>query len=348
MRLYVSQILQDSTVDVSAMGSFIAGIQKETGEIPWSKGGKTNPWDHVESAMGLSIAGRLKDAERAYEWMKRSQLRDGSWWTSCRDNVPEDRTKDTNISSYIAVGVYHHYLITGDIEFLRYMWTCVKAGLDFSVSLQTNTGVIFWAKNRHGTVDPMALLTASSSVYMSLKCGLAIASRLGKKRSEWEDARSKLGLAIKERPHLFNMIKSRFSMDWYYPVLCGAVKGIDARTRIQKSWEKFVVPGWGVRCVSDQPWTTMAETSELVLVLAAIEEYEKAKIVFNWLSDKKFEDGSYWMGVTFPDAVVWPEERTAWTTAAVLLAYDALNHLTPACRIFNHSFWDHSCLAETY
>ena len=78
-----------------------------------------------------------------------------------------------------------------------------------------------------------------------------------------------------------------------------------------------------------------------------LEEYEKAKIVFNWLSDKKFEDGSYWMGVTFPDAVVWPEERTAWTTAAVLLAYDALNHLTPACRIFNHSFWDHSCLAET-
>jgi hypothetical protein len=163
---------------------------------------------------------------------------------------------------------------------------------------------------------------------------------LGEKQREWKNALSKLGSAIKEKPHLFNMMKSRFSMDWYYPILCGAVKGGDAKARIQKSWEKFVVPGWGVRCVSDHPWTTMAETSELVLALASIEEYEKARIVFGWLNDKKFDDGSYWMGVTFPDGVIWPEEKTAWTTAAVLLAYDALNELTPACRLFNHNFWE--------
>ena len=65
------------------------------------------------------------------------------------------------------------------------------------------------------------------------------------------------------------MIKSRFSMDWYYPVLCGAVTGGEARRRIDKFWDKFVVPDWGVRCVSDRPWVTMAETSELVLTLAA-------------------------------------------------------------------------------
>ncbi len=348
MHLYVSQRIDESTVDVTTMGSFIAGIQKENGEIPWSKDGKTNPWDHVESAMGLSIAGRLKEAEKAYEWMKRSQLRDGSWWTSCRNGVPEDRTKDTNISSYIAAGVYHHFLITGDMEFLKFMWPTVKEGIDFTISHQTGSGVIYWARNSNGVVDPMALLTASSSIYMSLKCALAIADLLGKKRHEWKDALSKLGFAIKERPHLFNMMKSRFSMDWYYPVLCGAVNGSDAKSRIQKSWDKFVVPGWGVRCVSDHSWTTMAETSELVLTLAAIEEYEKATIVFNWLNDKKFVDGSYWMGVTFPDGVVWPEEKTAWTTAAVLLAYDALNVLTPACRLFNHNFWEHSCSFLTY
>ncbi|MCK7477500.1 MAG: hypothetical protein M0C28_08440 [Candidatus Moduliflexus flocculans] len=26
-------------------------------------------------------------------------------------------TKETNFAAYIAVGVYHHYLITGDVEF---------------------------------------------------------------------------------------------------------------------------------------------------------------------------------------------------------------------------------------
>jgi hypothetical protein len=346
MQLHISKKLLDESFDIPAMASFIAGVQKDNGEIPWSEGGKTNPWDHVESAMGLSIAGLFKEAEKAYEWMKMTQMRDGSWWTSYKNGVPEDRTKDANISSYIAVGVYHHYLVTGDQAFLRDMWPNVKAGIDFAVSLQAPTGVIHWAKNILGIVDTMALLTASSSVYMSIKCGLAVAKRLGMKRPEWEEALLKLGSAIKKRPHLFNMMKSRFSMDWYYPVLCGALTGSDAHGRIHKSWDKFVVPGWGVRCVSDQPWTTMAETSELVLTLSAIDEYEQAKIVFNWLIDKKYDDGSFWMGVTFPDAVIWPEEKTAWTAAAVLLAYDALHHQTSASCLFNHRFWNHPLLSE--
>ena len=31
-------------------------------------------------------------------------------------------------------------------------------------------------------------------------------------------------------------------------------------------------------------------------------------------------DGSYWTGYVFPDDARWPEERTTWTAAAVLLA----------------------------
>jgi hypothetical protein len=84
----------------------------------------------------------------------------------------------------------------------------------------------------------------------------------------------------------------------------------------------------------------MAETSELVLALDAVGEHERAKAVFSWILDKKYDDGSYWMGVTFPDAVIWPEERTAWTAAAVLLAYDALYGLTPGNRLFRHDFWE--------
>jgi hypothetical protein len=61
--------------------------------------------------------------------------------------------------------------------------------------------------------------------------------------------------------------------------------------------------------------------------------------VFNWVCDKKYDDGAYWMGVTFPDGVIWPEERTSWTAAAVLLAHDALHQLTPASRLFSHEYW---------
>lgn len=344
MHPYVSQTLREAPIDIKAIASFITGIQKENGEIPCSEGGRTNPWDHVESAMGLSIAGCLKEAERAYEWMKRSQHPDGSWYASYQDECPVDKTRDTNVSSYVAVGVFHHYLITGDRKFLKHMWKTVKSGIEYAIDMQASTGVVYWAKNGDGVVDPMALLTASSSIYMSLKCALAIASKLNKNKPHWENALMKLGSAIRNRPHLFNMMKSRYSMDWYYPVLCGAVMGEDARLRIDKSWDKYVVPGWGVRCVADRPWTTIAETSELSLTLSSIEEYDRAELVFNWIKDKKYDDGSYWMGVTFPDSVIWPEDKTTWTAAAVILAYDALNILSPACNLFNHRFWSESGL----
>jgi hypothetical protein len=340
MELTVTRKVSASTVDVEAMAIFIAGLQRASGEIPWSEGGKTDPWDHVESAMGLSVAGCRQQAELAYEWMARMQLKDGSWCAAYREGVPEDHTRDANLSSYIAVGVFHHFLITDDAAFLRAMWPTVEAGIDFAVDLQAPTGEIYWARNNEGVADPMALLTGSSSVHMSIKCGLAVAARLGHRRSDWEDAYTKLGQAVRYKPDLFNMIKSRYSMDWYYPVLCGAITGLDARKRIDKYWDKFVVLDWGVRCVSDRPWATMAETSELVLTLEAMGDYERAERIFACLEDKKYDDGAYWMGVTFPDAVIWPEEKTSWTAAAVLLAYDALVDLTPASCLFRHSFWN--------
>src|SRR3989339_480790 len=336
-----------SVVDLELTADFIAGLQKPNGEIPWSKGGKTDPWDHVESAMGLAVAGRIAEARKAYQWLQETQLPDGSWWSATRDGVPEDRTKDSNISSYMAVGLYHFFLIAGDMRFIHHCWRTMEKGVDYAVGLQAETGEVAWAKNGEGVTDTMALLTGSSSIYMSIKCAIAVAALLNKKRPDWEAALGKLGEAISDRPHLFNMMKARFSMDWYYPVLCGAVRGEEARNRIDRLWEKFVVPDWGVRCVSDRPWVTIAEAAELVLTLVAIGERERARIIFNWIIDKRNEEGSYWMGVTFPDGVIWPEEKTSWTAAAVILACDALYNITPAGRIFNHSFWKENSLVGT-
>ena len=336
----ITQKTRTPVVDIDSTAAFILSLQKENGEIPWSLGEKTDPWDHVESAMGLTVAGCLKEARSAYDWMTLAQLEDGSWWSATRDGLPVDTTKESNMSSYIAVGLFHYFLRTGDRGFLEHMWPTVKAGINFAVQLQAPGGEIYWARNGRGVVDKMALLTGSSSVYMSLKCALAIANLLGKPQPAWIRAYQALGEALRHKPDSFNMIKSRYSMDWYYPILCGSLNGIEARKRIDKFWDKFTVPDWGVRCVSDRPWVTMAETSELVLALAAMEDFDRAETVFNWLRDKKYEDGSYWMGVTFPDTVIWPELKTSWTAAAVLLAYDALNELTPASCLFNHRFWE--------
>lgn len=329
-----------SPVDVEQIALFIASLQQANGEIPWSAGGKTDPWDHIESAMGLSVAGLYAEAERAYQWLVASQLADGSWWSETKDREIINPTKETHFAAYIAVGVYHHYLVTGQVRFLKTMWPALSRGIQYAINMQAPDGEIYWAKNSDGVVDKMALLTGCSSIYMSIQCALAIADILRIKRPLWRKCHQLLGEAIRTRPDLFNMIKSRFSMDWYYPVLCGAITGEEAQKRIDHHWDKFVVPYWGVRCVSDRPWVTVAETSELILTLAAMEDYARAKTIFSWLGDKRYDDGSYWMGVTFPDTVIWPEEKTGWTAAAVILAWDAINGLSPAAGLFNHSFWN--------
>jgi hypothetical protein len=327
------------TVDVDAVCRLIAATQFPSGEIPWSTGDKTDPWDHVEAAMGLAVGGYLAQARQAFYWMRSLQLADGSWFASYRKSVPEDRTRQTNLSAYIAVGVFHHWLITGDHHFLASMWGTVRRAIDFTVGHQRTNGEISWAISPQGKVDPMALLTGSSSIYMSLKCAVAIAAEMGMTATRWADACRRLGDAIRNRPHLFNMTKSRFSMDWFYPVLCGAVSGKAATRRIERQWKKFVVEGLGVRCVSDQPWVTIAESAELVIALAALGDMGKARIVFNWLLDHMFDDGSFWCGFTIPDMTLWPEEKITWTNAVVLLATDALFDLTPGGRLFSHAWW---------
>ena len=41
----------------SSSVDYILEVQNQDGSIPWEKGKKLDPWDHIEAAMGLSIAG---------------------------------------------------------------------------------------------------------------------------------------------------------------------------------------------------------------------------------------------------------------------------------------------------
>jgi len=331
---------QDRSIDVDSVAGMIAKTQNESGEVPWCEDEKTDPWDHVEAAMGLSIGGYLSEAGKAFRWMARMQLDDGSWYASYRDGIPEDITRDTNISSYIAVGVFHYYLITGDITFLKEMWQTVKAATNFALGMQAPGGEIYWAISPEGKVDKMALLTGSSSVYMSIKCALAIAKKLGYNMPLWREGLAKLKHAILHRPFCFNMTKFRYSMDWFYPVLSGVFTGEKAQRRIERFWERFVINGQGARCVSDRPWVTVAETCELSLALSAMGNRNLSEIVFTWIQNKTNEDGSYWCGFTCPDMTIWPKDKSTWTNAVVLIAADAIYDLTPAGRLFSHRFWE--------
>ncbi len=342
MNYKISSRKLDLPININSIAFSIVNAQRKSGEIPWCDGNKTDPWDMVESIMGLSIGGYIKEARHGFEWLKKNQHKDGSWYASYIKGVPEDKTFDTNMSSYIAVGVFHHYLITNDIKFLESMWETVKSGINFAVSLQASDGEIYWAKSPEGEIDPMALLTGSSSIYMSIKCALAIAQRLGHNMQSWRTSLEKLGYSLRNRTHIYNISKFRFSMDWFYPILSGAITGEKAQKRIDKYWKKFIIEDQGVRCVSDEPWVTVAETAEFVLSLSAMGNNNLARIIFNWIHDRRYDDGSYWCGYTYPNMVIWPSDKLTWTNAVVLMAADALYNLTPAGQIFNHQNWSSS------
>jgi hypothetical protein len=282
--------------------------------------------------MALTVAGLTESARAAFEWSRCQQRADGSWAIRYRRGSIEDANSDSNFCAYIAVGVWHHIQVTGDRQFAEHMWPTVRNAVEFVLSLQASTGEIYWAQGPSGPVRE-ALLTGSASIYHSLRCALALAEYLHEPQPEWEVAVGRLGHAIVEHPELFTE-KPHHSMDWYYPVLAGAVRGTAAHTRISERWGEFVVAGLGIRCVNNRPWVTGAETCELVLALEAIGERKQAMRQFEAMQHLREDDGSYWTGLVFADRKHWPVERTTWTAAAVILAADALSAATPGNGIF--------------
>ncbi len=335
-----AKIHPDTPLNIDSVAKSIVTLQRPNGDIPWHTAGKTDPWDLVESVMGLNIAGYHDPARAALDWLVDQQNPDGSWFSSYMDGVPEDRTTQSHMACYLAVGLFHQYLITKNKSLLERYWAAMAGGVEFALALQASSGEIYWAKSPEGNVDPMSLLAGSSSIFMSLKCALAIAGILNIEKKQWVNSLNRLERSIQENMHTYNVSKSRFSMYWFYPILAGALRGEKAEARIDRYWGKYMVEDQGCRCVSDEPWVTIAETCELVLALHAMGRKQKAGIVFSWIQNRVFDDNTFWCGYTYPDMVIWPEEKISWTNAVVLMAADALYGLTPAGRLFVHDSWD--------
>jgi hypothetical protein len=326
---------------VSATARSIAAMQEPSGAIPWTVGEHTDVWNHVEGAMAMLVGGQVEAAERAYAWCARMQRPDGSWPLKIVAGEVEDPSGETNMSAYLAVGVWHHWLLRRDRAFVERMWPVVRRGLDFVVGMQLSFGGIAWsqewrrepgAEARPGVVNEEALLAGSSSIYQSLRAGVALADLVDDPQPEWELAGGRLGHALRHHRDLF-LDKSEFSMDWYYPVLGGAVRGADAVALIEDGWDTFVVPRLGIRCVSTNNWVTGAETCELVMSLDAVGQHQRALELFSAMQHLRHDDGRYWTGYVFPDDVRWPHEQTTYTAAAVVLAADELSRTTPGSGI---------------
>ncbi len=326
-----------SSDDLRLSAETIAEWQLPSGMIPWFPGGHADPWNHIEAAMALATCGFIDQAEHAYQWLRDLQRPDGSWHNYYLANGIEDAKLDVNCIAYIAAGIWHQYLATDDRGFLESYWPVVNSAMEFVLDMQTKRGEVIWARHSDGRPWSYALLTGSSSICHSLQCAIDIASKLGHDRAHWVESRDRLVNVIANHPEAFEP-KERWAMDWYYPVMTGAIVGDDARKHMANGWETFAMPGKGIRCVSDRPWVTAAETCECVIAHLAAGESSTALTLFTWAQALRDRDGRYFTGLVFPELVYFPDnERSTYTSAAVILAADALDGSNPTSDLFtNH------------
>jgi len=322
----------------------LARVQRADGMVPWAPGQHADPWNHVEAAMALTVGGFGEEAAAAYRWLAATQHGDGSWCTYYLPSAPggiEDDRRDTNVCAYIATGVLHHLRATGDRATALELWPVVERAVDFVLRHQQADGALTWSVQPDGTFTPAgplgrsALLTGSASAYHSLRCAVALAERLDRERPDWELAAGRLATAVAFREDELFEPKRPWAMDWYYPVLCGAVGGEAGRARLRQGWPRFVTEGLGVRCIDDHPWYTGAETAECAVAHAAVGLQDEARALLHWVARLRRPDGGYWTGTVEPAGQTFPhDERSTYTAAAVVLADDCLYGTGPASGIF--------------
>lgn len=316
--------------------AWIASVQLPSGAIPWYPDGPLDPWNHVEAAMGLDVAGCHTEAEAAYQWLARTQNPDGSWYAEYQaaptaahsDDIQAQQphvanaAKDANFTAYVAVGVLHHALIC-DHSFLPVMWPTVHRAMDFVLRLRALNGAMRWRMLADGRASDQFLIAGCASIHQSLLCAATIANLLGRPRPDWVAAAGDLRRTIRTRPEVF--VPKPHAMDWYYPALASIFDPAESAARLADQWHRFVVPDLGVRCVHGEPWVTGGETAELALTLALLGDSRAQQLLAD-CELLRHSDGSYWTGFQYQNQVIWPRERTTWTAGAVLLATAAISN----------------------
>ena len=196
---------------------YILSCQDSEGGIHWEPDSKLDPWDHIESAMALDVMGFEAESKKAYNWLRTYQEKDGSW-PSIFYSTEQNKLKETNFSSYIAVGMWHHFSNFNDKNFLNEFWPVLDAAIEFTLAAQTEHGDFFWAKDNKNWLDD-SLKTGCSSIYMSLLCYKKIAHEIDRRDRVSDTQINNLRDCLKNKPFRFDRnweSKERYSICLLY------------------------------------------------------------------------------------------------------------------------------------
>jgi len=292
--------------------NWIISNQSSSGAIFWDEKGKCDPWDHCECLIALAIYEEWEHFWRGVNWFITNLNEDGLIYAEFQNEKPSKLHYESHHAPYIIMPLIQASLIDKEQDYKKILTNeqLLKLENIFEVldDFKDEDGYFYWAKDSNGYSDN-SLITASMSIFLSL---IAKDKSFPKFNTEmWQEKFNRDGVD-----------RSRFSMDFYYPFLAGIKNN---KKEFLDLLDNYYVKGLGVKCVAEEPWVTIAESSECVISALIHDNEYIAKEIFNDIQQFQNKDGIFPTGYQYNMGIFWPEENSTWTNAAVIIAAHALS-----------------------
>jgi hypothetical protein len=292
--------------------NWIISNQSSSGAIFWDEKGKCDPWDHCECLIALAIYEEWEHFWRGVNWFFTNLNEDGLIYAEFQNEKPSKLHYESHHAPYIIMPLIQASLIDKEQNYKKILTNeqLLKLENIFEVldDFKDEDGYFYWAKDSNGYSDN-SLITASMSIFLSL---VAKDKSFPKFNTEmWQEKFNRDGVD-----------RSRFSMDFYYPFLAGIKNN---KKEFLDLLDNYYVKGLGVKCVAEEPWVTIAESSECVISALIHDNENIAKKIFNDIQQFQNKDGIFPTGYQYDMEIFWPEENSTWTNAAVIIAAHALS-----------------------
>jgi hypothetical protein len=292
--------------------NWIISNQSSSGAIFWDEKGKCDPWDHCECLIALAIYEEWEHFWRGVNWFFTNLNEDGLIYAEFQNEKPSKLHYESHHAPYIIMPLIQASLIDEEQDYNKILTNeqLLKLENIFEVldDFKDEDGYFYWAKDSNGYSDN-SLITASMSIFLSL---MAKDKSVPKFNIEmWQKKFNRDGVD-----------RSRFSMDFYYPFLAGIKNN---KKEFLDLLDNYYVKGLGVKCVAEEPWVTIAESSECVISALIHDNENIAKQIFNDIQQFQNKDGIFPTGYQYNMEIFWPEENSTWTNAAVIIAAHALS-----------------------
>ncbi len=292
--------------------NWIISNQSSSGAIFWDEKGKCDPWDHCECLIALAIYEEWEHFWRGVNWFFTNLNEDGLIYAEFQNEKPSKLHYESHHAPYIIMPLIQASLIDKEQNYKKILTNeqLLKLENIFEVldDFKDEDGYFYWAKDSNGYSDN-SLITASMSIFLSL---VAKDKSFPKFNTEmWQEKFNRDGVD-----------RSRFSMDFYYPFLAGIKNN---KKEFLDLLDNYYVKGLGVKCVAEEPWVTIAESSECIISALIHDNENIAKKIFNDIQQFQNKDGIFPTGYQYDMEIFWPEENSTWTNAAVIIAAHALS-----------------------